>query len=102
VYSIRTDIHLNIDTNTMIVMLELPGVRNGELSVTLATEPHTHARQITVAGRTHPEPVPEERERMKREKKFGDFLRRFHVPAYSGLFVALHMLLSLMPRSIHH
>jgi HSP20 family molecular chaperone IbpA len=67
----------------MIAMLELPGVRNGELSVTLATEPHTHARQITVAGRTHPpfkfaEPVPEERERVKRERKFGDFLRRFH------------------------
>jgi HSP20 family protein len=83
VYSIRTDIHLNIDTNTMVAMLELPGVKHDDLSVTLATEPYTHARQITVAGRTYPpfaEPVPEERERMKRERKFGDFLRRLHVP----------------------
>ena len=86
VYSIRTDIHLNVDTNTMIAMLEVPGVKHGELSVTLATEPYTHARQITVAGRTHPpfaEPVPEERERMKRERKFGDFLRRLHVPPHT-------------------
>ena len=85
-YSIRTDIHLNVDTNTMTAMLELPGVRHGELSVTLTTEPHTHARQITVAGRTYPpfaEPVPEERERMKRERKFGDFLRRLHVPLHT-------------------
>ncbi len=86
VYSIRTDIHFNIDTNTMVAMLELPGVKHNELSVTLATEPYTHARQITVSGRTHPpfaEPVPEERERTKRERKFGDFLRRIHVPPHT-------------------
>lgn len=86
VYSIRTDIHLNIDTNTMIAMLELPGVKNNELNVTLATEPYTHARQITIAGRTHPpfaEPAPEERERTKRERKFGVFLRRLQVPPHT-------------------
>lgn len=86
VYSIRTDIHLNIDTNTMIAMLELPGVKNNELSVTLTTEPYTHARQITIAGRTHPpfaEPAPEERERTKRERKFGVFLRRLQVPPHT-------------------
>ncbi|KAF8500413.1 hypothetical protein F5888DRAFT_1682069 [Russula emetica] len=86
VYSIRTDIHFNINTNTMIAMLELPGVKHDELSVTLATEPYTHARQISVSGRTHPpfvEPVPEERERTKLERKFGDFLRRLHVPPHT-------------------
>ena len=86
VYSIRTDIHFNIDTNTMIAMLELPGVKLGELSVTLATEPYTHARQITIAGRTHPpfsEPGPDDRERSKRERKFGEFLRRLQVPPHT-------------------
>jgi HSP20 family protein len=86
VYSIRTDIHFNANTNTMIAMLELPGVKHDELSVTLATEPYTHARQISVSGRTHPpfvDPVPEERERTKLERKFGDFLRRLHVPPHT-------------------
>lgn len=86
VYSIRTDIHFNVNTNTMIAMLELPGVKHDELSVTLATEPYTHARQISVSGRTHPpfvEPAPEERERTKLERKFGDFLRRLHVPPHT-------------------
>ena len=86
VYSIRTDIHFNIDTNTMVAMLELPGVKHSELSVTLATEPYTHARQITIAGRTQPpfvEPGPDDRERSKRERKFGDFLRRLHVPPHT-------------------
>ncbi|KAH9059526.1 hypothetical protein EDB87DRAFT_762574 [Lactarius vividus] len=85
-YSIRTDIHFNIDTNTMVAMLELPGITHGELSVTLATEPYTHARQITIAGRSRPpfaEPAPEERERTKRERKFGDFLRRLQVPPHT-------------------
>ena len=85
VYSIRTDIHFDIDTNTMIAMLELPGVKHGELSVTLATEPYTHARQIIIAGRTQPpfaEPRLEERERTKRERKFGEFLRRLQVPPH--------------------
>lgn len=70
----------------MVAMLELPGVKHGELSVTLATEPYTHARQITIAGRTRPpfeEPTPEERERTKRERKFGDFLRRLQVPPHT-------------------
>jgi HSP20 family protein len=86
VYSIRTDVHFNIDTNTMIAMLELPGVKHEDLNVTLATEPYTHSRQITVAGRTQPpfaEPAPEERERTKRERKFGEFLRRLQVPLHT-------------------
>ncbi|KAF8268001.1 hypothetical protein EI94DRAFT_1728936 [Lactarius quietus] len=86
VYSIRTDMHFNVDTNTMVAMLELPGVQQGEISVTLATEPYTHARQITIAGRSRPpfaEPAPEERERTKRERKFGEFLRRLQVPPHT-------------------
>ena len=70
----------------MIAMLELPGVKHDDISVTLATEPYTHARQISVSGRTHPpfvEPAPEERERTKLERKFGDFLRRLHVPPHT-------------------
>jgi hypothetical protein len=70
----------------MIAMLELPGVKHDELNVTLATEPYTHSRQITVAGRTQPpfaEPAPEERERTKRERKFGEFLRRLQVPLHT-------------------
>jgi HSP20 family molecular chaperone IbpA len=86
VYSIRTDIHFNVDTNTMVAMLELPGIQQGEITVTLATEPYTHARQITIAGRSRPpfaEPAPEERERTKRERKFGDFFRRLQVPPHT-------------------
>jgi len=67
-------------------MLELPGVKLSELSVTLATEPYTHARQITIAGRTLPpfvEPGPDDRERSKRERKFGEFLRRLQVPPHT-------------------
>lgn len=70
----------------MVAMLELPGVKHGELSVTLATEPYTHARQIIIAGRTHPpfaEPGPDDRERSRRERKFGEFLRRLHVPPHT-------------------
>jgi HSP20 family molecular chaperone IbpA len=70
----------------MVAMLELPGITHGEISVTLATEPYTHARQITIAGRSRPpfaEPAPEERERTKRERKFGDFLRRLQVPPHT-------------------
>ena len=86
VYSIRTDIQFNVDSNSMVAMLELPGLKHGEISVTLATEPYTHARQITIAGRSRPpfaEPAPEERERTKRERKFGEFLRRLHVPPHT-------------------
>jgi hypothetical protein len=43
-YSIRTDIHFNVDTNTMVALLELPGVKHGELSLTLATEPYGSQR----------------------------------------------------------
>ncbi|KAH9005652.1 hypothetical protein EDB86DRAFT_2879842 [Lactarius hatsudake] len=78
-YSIRTDIHFNIDT-------EHYGCHARTAGVTLATEPYTHARQITIAGRSRPpfaEPAPEERERTKRERKFGDFLRRLQVPPHT-------------------
>ncbi|KAI0305191.1 hypothetical protein B0F90DRAFT_1702313 [Multifurca ochricompacta] len=98
VYSIRTDIHFNINTNTMTAMLELPGVKHSELSVTLATEPYTHARQITVSGRTYPpfaEPTPEDRERTKRERKFGEFLRRFQVPPHTQ--VCLKFFIVVLP-----
>jgi HSP20 family molecular chaperone IbpA len=70
----------------MVAMLELPGVKQGEITLTLATEPYTHARQITIAGRSRPpfaEPAPEERERTKRERKFGDFFRRLQVPPHT-------------------
>jgi HSP20 family protein len=83
----------------MTAMLELPGVKHNELKVTLATEPYTHARQITVAGRTQPpfaEPAPEECERTKRERKFGEFLRRLQVPPHTQV-CSLVRIIALSP-----
>ncbi|KAI0044321.1 hypothetical protein FA95DRAFT_1497267, partial [Auriscalpium vulgare] len=85
-YGICTDIGYNGATNTMTAMLELPGVKIEDLSITLATEPYTKLRQITIAGRARPafgELEHEEREgraRITRERKFGNLMKRLTVP----------------------
>ncbi|KAI0062616.1 hypothetical protein BV25DRAFT_1803596 [Artomyces pyxidatus] len=86
VYSIRSDIHYSTATNTMTAMLELPGVKRGDLNIALVTEPYSKLRQVVVSGTSRPvfgEHEQEERDgraRAVHERRFGDFMRRYTVP----------------------
>ncbi|TFY73568.1 hypothetical protein EWM64_g10444 [Hericium alpestre] len=70
----------------MTALLELPGVKRSDLNIILSTCKYTYVRQITVAGRTTPAFADFERDEREgraqttRERKYGAFLRRLHVP----------------------
>ena len=88
-YLIRSDVHYDLGTKTLMAMLELPGVKKSEVRVTLSTCYYNRVKQVTVYGRTRPvfpvsafpEGIDGPPDLTVRERKFGDFSRTFAVPS---------------------
>ena len=86
VYSIRADVHYSLRTNTMTALLELPGLARGDVQIGLAPCRFTRAPQLTISGRVRapfPPGAADERDgraHTTRERKYGPFVRRLHVP----------------------
>ncbi|KAF8217689.1 hypothetical protein K438DRAFT_1952569 [Mycena galopus ATCC 62051] len=81
-YIIRADTHYDPNTRVLTALLELPGMRKHDLTITLATTLFNRVRQVTVNGQSRPPfsptsaPVP-----VLRERRYGRFTRAFSVPA---------------------
>ncbi|THH06265.1 hypothetical protein EW146_g9665 [Bondarzewia mesenterica] len=95
VYSLRGDIHYSLTTNTMTAVFELPGLNRTEVNITLASCRFTKVKQLTISGRTTPPFSGNEQEEregrsfVKRERKYGPFLRRLHVPPETQVLAVL-------------
>jgi HSP20 family molecular chaperone IbpA len=79
-FVIRTDLHFDEAGGQMTALLELPGVKKADLTLTLSTCPYTRARQLTVAGRCLPAWDEGARGWAVRERKYGHFSRMIAVP----------------------
>lgn len=77
-FIIRTDVHYDADAKVITAMLEVPGVKKADLSVTLSTCVYNRVKQVTIAGNSKPT-FPESGYAV-RERKFGDFQRTLAVP----------------------
>ncbi|KAI0634824.1 hypothetical protein C8Q77DRAFT_1104206 [Trametes polyzona] len=77
-YGIRADIHYNTEENVVVAMFELPGVKRGDLRITMSVCPFTRVRQVNVAGISR-SPLPLQGHGV-RERKFGQFVRTLVVP----------------------
>ncbi|KAJ7154629.1 hypothetical protein C8R46DRAFT_1117931 [Mycena filopes] len=88
-YIIRADTHYDPGTRVLTALLELPGMKRRDISITLATTPFNRLRQVIVRGHSRPpfllststtatstSPAPP----MLRERKYGRFARAFPVP----------------------
>ncbi|KAH8823612.1 hypothetical protein DL96DRAFT_1468712 [Flagelloscypha sp. PMI_526] len=79
---LTTDIHYDQPTQTLIAMLEVPGVRSQDVQVTLSTSMYNCVRQVKVVGRSWPV-LPQRGEGtgipIQRERRFGEFSRIFPV-----------------------
>ncbi|KAJ6532781.1 hypothetical protein DFH09DRAFT_933063, partial [Mycena vulgaris] len=78
-YIIRADTHYDPGTRILTALLELPGMKRTDLTITLATTLFNRVRQVTVHGASRP-PFPVA-PAMIRERKYGRFTRAFPVPA---------------------
>ncbi|KAJ7484364.1 hypothetical protein FB451DRAFT_1028392 [Mycena latifolia] len=78
-YIIRADTHYDPGTRVLTALLELPGMKKRDLTITLATTPFNRVRQVTVTGESRP-PFPPTASAI-RERKYGRFARAFSVPA---------------------
>ncbi|KAJ7215310.1 hypothetical protein B0H12DRAFT_1154684 [Mycena haematopus] len=76
-YMIRTDTYYDPGTRVLTALLELPGMKKGDLRITLATTLFNRVRQVTVNGHSKP---PFSASSTHRERKYGRFARAFHVP----------------------
>ncbi|KAJ6616520.1 hypothetical protein B0H10DRAFT_2219520 [Mycena sp. CBHHK59/15] len=80
-YIIRTDTYYDPATRVLTALLELPGLRRGDLRISLATTRFNRVRQVTVDGTSRP-PYPRSRAALQlRERRYGRFTRAFPVPA---------------------
>lgn len=77
-FIIRTDVHYDAETKLLTAHLELPGLKQRDLSITLSTCVYNRVRQVVVAGRS--KPTLSEAGYAIRERKFGEFSRTFAVP----------------------
>lgn len=87
-YILRVDSHYDPDTKMMTVAFEMPGVKKGDVSVTLTTCNYNRVRQLIVTGRSYPAfPSVElydagiDSSSTIRERKYGEFTRTIAVPA---------------------
>ncbi|KAJ6469408.1 hypothetical protein C8R45DRAFT_837500 [Mycena sanguinolenta] len=83
-YFIRTDTHYDPGTRVLTAMLELPGLRKNDLTITLATTLFNRVRQVTVNGHSRPPFAPSSSTSaapVLRERRYGRFTRSFSVPA---------------------
>ncbi|KAJ7108926.1 hypothetical protein C8R43DRAFT_184059 [Mycena crocata] len=78
-YLIRADTHYDAATRVLTALLELPGMKRRDLSITLATTPFNRLRHVTVSGSARAPFAPEGP--VLRERKYGRFTRAFPVPA---------------------
>ncbi|ETW75757.1 hypothetical protein HETIRDRAFT_243346, partial [Heterobasidion irregulare TC 32-1] len=82
----RADVHYSLRTNTMTALLELPGLAREDVQIGLAPCRFTRAPQLTISGRARapfPPGAADERDgraHTTRERKYGPFVRRLHVP----------------------
>lgn len=72
----------------MTAHLELPGLKQRDLSITLSTCVYNRVRQVVVAGRS--KRTLSEAGYAIKERKFGEFRRTFAVPAETQVRVAMH------------
>ncbi|KAF7796160.1 hypothetical protein EIP86_007334 [Pleurotus ostreatoroseus] len=77
-FSIRTDVHFDAANNMMTAMLELPGLKKGEIRILMNVCPFSGVRQLTISGRNRPS-FPSGLYTV-RERKFGAFFRTIPVP----------------------
>ena len=77
-YTIRTDVHYSTEENVMTAMFELPGVKRGDLRITLSVCPFSRVRQVNIAGTMRA--ILPLRGHAVRERKFGEFCRTLAVP----------------------
>jgi HSP20 family molecular chaperone IbpA len=85
-FIIRTDSNYDPESKVLTAMLELPGVKKVDVRVTLSTCHYNGVRQITVSGHTDPVFAAPSAggpggDLTVRERKFGEFIRTFAVPA---------------------
>jgi HSP20 family molecular chaperone IbpA len=81
-FIIRTDVHYDPESKVVTAMLELPGVKKADVSVTLSTSLYNRVKQVTVSGRSRPAfPLDSGHVHTVRERKFGVFTRTFAVPS---------------------
>ncbi|KAJ7201596.1 hypothetical protein GGX14DRAFT_370934 [Mycena pura] len=78
-YIIRADTHYDPGTRVLTALLELPGLKKRDLTITLATTLFNRVRQVTVNGQSRA-PFPPMAAAI-RERKYGRFSRAFPVPA---------------------
>ncbi|KAI0079019.1 hypothetical protein K474DRAFT_1592834, partial [Panus rudis PR-1116 ss-1] len=74
--SLRTDIQYDVATNTMVAILEVPGLSKDDLTLTLRSCPFSRIRHLTVSGLRQ----PPEGTWAFREQKYGNFGRTIVVP----------------------
>jgi hypothetical protein len=80
-FLIRTDTNFDAGTRILTALLELPGMKKRDLSITLATTLFNRVRQVTVNGQSRPPFPPSLAGPVLRERKYGRFTRAFPVPA---------------------
>lgn len=78
-YAIRADVFFDKDANLMKAMLELPGLKKGDLKITLSRCPYTCLKQLTVSGKS--KPVFPDVGLAVKERRFGRFYRTMAVPS---------------------
>jgi HSP20 family molecular chaperone IbpA len=75
---IATDIFMDEATNTVVAVLEIPGVKRDTIRLQLRTCPYTGCRQLMVSGESHPS-ITDSRFSV-RERKSGPCYRTISVP----------------------
>lgn len=77
-YSIRADVHYSAEDNVMTAMFELPGVKKGDVRITMSVCPFSRVRQLSISGLSRA--VLPLQGHSVRERKFGEFFRTIAVP----------------------
>lgn len=80
-FSIRTDVHFDVGSNQMTAMMELPGVKKGDIRIVLNVCPYSGVRQLTITGRSRPA-LPSGVYTVQ-ERKFGSFVRSVPLPMHT-------------------
>ncbi|KAJ7113893.1 hypothetical protein C8R44DRAFT_676355, partial [Mycena epipterygia] len=79
-YIIRADTHYNPETRVLTALLELPGMKKRDLTITLATTLFNRCRQVTVNGQSRAPFPAAAAAQWHRERRYGRFTRAFPVP----------------------
>ncbi|KAF7348592.1 hypothetical protein MVEN_01376800 [Mycena venus] len=80
-FIIRADTNYDPGTRVLTALLELPGMKKRDLTITLSTTRFNRVRNVTVSGQSRPPFPPAPTTPILRERKYGKFTRTFPVPA---------------------